>query len=150
MTVRLKSIFISLLLLALSCPAMAADLLTTADIEKTTGLTGVQSVAKDPAKGAGGELNFANADKKLITMVMIQDASMFDFWNKQYGKSGSSVSGLGSDAFQTKPGSAIPYVVFKKSGKAVWIQSMGWNKTGKANLSDAQLLELAKLAASRL
>ncbi|MFZ6756079.1 hypothetical protein ACO0K9_02575 [Undibacterium sp. Ji50W] len=147
---HLKSLFTGLLLAALSCSAVASDLLSVADIEKTTGLSGVQSVPKDPVKGAGGELNFANAEKKLVAIVMIQDASMFDFWNKQYGKLGTSVSGLGSDAFQTKPGSAIPYVVFKKSGKAVWIQSMGWDKAGKANLNDEQLLGLAKLAASRL
>ncbi|MFZ6658081.1 hypothetical protein [Undibacterium sp. TJN19] len=147
---RIKSFLISVLLWTLSNSVFAAELLAVADVEKVTGLSGIQVVGKDPAKGAGGELNFANADKKLITMVMIQDGSMFDFWKKQYGKDGVSIQGVGTEAFHTKPDSAISYIAFKKGNKAIWIQSMGWNKTGKPNLTDAQLAELAKLAASRM
>ena len=147
---RIKSFLISVLLWALSNSVFAGDLLAVADVEKITGLSGIQAVAKDPAKGAGGELNFANADKKLIAMVMIQDASMFDFWKKQYGKDGVPAEALGAEAFRTKPGSAISYIAFRKSNKAIWIQSMGWDKTGKPNLSEAQLADLAKLAVSRM
>jgi hypothetical protein len=136
--------------MSFSVNTIAADMLSVADLEKITGLTGVHATPKDQAKGAGGDLNFANADNKLIAMVMIQDAGMFDFWKKQYGKLTDPVPNLGLEAFQTKPGSAIAYVFFHKGNKGVWIQSMGWNKKGAANITDAQLLELARLAASRM
>lgn len=146
---RMASLLFSIILTSISVNTLASDMLTVADVEKITGISGVHAVPKDQAKGAGGELNFENGDNKLVAMVMIQDASMFDFWKKQYGALTASVANVGSEAFQTKPKSAIAYVFFKKTNKAVWIQSMGWNKKGGNNVSDAQLLELAKLAASR-
>ena len=146
---RMTSLLLSIVLTSISLNALAADMLTVADVEKITGIAGIHAAPKDQAKGAGGELNFENGENKLVAMVMIQDASMFDFWKKQYGKLADPVSNVGSEAFQTKPKSAIPYVFFKKTNKAIWIQSMGWNKKGGNNVSDAQLLELAKLAASR-
>jgi hypothetical protein len=60
------------LLTVLAMPAaMAADILSVPDFGKAGGLHGLQSVPKDPAKGAGGELNFADASNKLVAMVMI-------------------------------------------------------------------------------
>ncbi len=150
---RATSFFLSIVWMALmsfSANSLAADILTVADIEKVIGMSGVHATPKNQAKGAGGELNFENAENKLVTIVMIQDAAMFDFWKKQYGTLADPVPNLGSEAFLTKPKSAIAYVFFKKANKAIWIQSMGWNKKGGNNVSDAQLLELAKLAVSRL
>lgn len=60
------------------------------------------------------------------------------------------MDGIGSEGFRSKPKASISYVVFKKGNTGVWVQSMGWKKSGAPNLSDAQLTELAKLAASRL
>lgn len=147
---RATSFFLSIVLMSFSLNSLAADMLTAVDLEKITGMSGIHATPKDQAKGAGGELNFENAENKLVTIVMIQDASMFDFWKKQYGKLADPVPNLGSEAFITKPKSAIAYVFFKKANKAIWIQSMGWNKKGGNNVSDAQLLEMAKLAVSRL
>ena len=50
-------------------PAPGAQYLTVQDVEKITGLQGVKLVPRDPSKGAGGDLNFANKDGKLILMV---------------------------------------------------------------------------------
>ena len=49
--------------------ASGAQYLTVQDVEKITGLQGVKLVPRDPSKGAGGDLNFANKDGKLILMV---------------------------------------------------------------------------------
>jgi hypothetical protein len=80
---RLNAVLCGLLLLASITATRAADLLSTADVEKVGAMSGLQAVAKDPAKGAGGELNFADGAKKLVLMVMIQPASTYDFWKKQ-------------------------------------------------------------------
>lgn len=147
---RLKSVLCGLLLLTFVTTARAADILNVADVEKIGGMSGVQMVPKDPAKGAGGELNFATAANKLVLMVMIQPTSTFDFWKKQYGASGEPIANLGAEAFRTKPGASISYVVFRKGDKGVWIQSMGWKAGGAQNFSAAQLMALAKIAAERL
>ncbi len=127
-----------------------ADILTAADVEKVSGLTGVHTVPKNQATGAGGELNFAGADNKLVLMVMVQPQSTFDFWKKQYGAKGDPVAKLGSEAFRSKAGEFISYVVFLKGGTGVWVQSMGWKKGGGANFTAQQLEELARLAEPRV
>jgi hypothetical protein len=125
-----------------------ADLITAKDVEKVNALQ-VHAVPKNQATGAGGELNFADEKDKLALMVMIQPKSMFDFWKKQYGTQGEPVKDLGTEAFRSKTGDFISYVVFLKGDTGVWIQSMGWTKEGKARFTAAQLEALAKVAASR-
>ncbi len=127
-----------------------AQALTVQDVEKAGGLTGVKTVAKDPSKGAGGELNFAGADDKLVLMVMIQPASMYEFWKKQYGAKAQPVANLGSEAYRSAPGGFIGYVFFLKGSQGVWVQSMGWKKDGSASFTAAQLEQLARAAAAKL
>jgi len=67
----LRSVLCGLLLPTFLTAAHAADILNVADVEKIGGMSGLQMVPKDPAKGAGGELNFAAATNKLVLMVMI-------------------------------------------------------------------------------
>ncbi len=143
-------ITLSVLMFLISSPAQAADILSVADLEKASHLQNLKLVPKDPAKGAGGELNFADADNKMVAMIMIQDANIYDFWEKQFGKSANAVPDLGDKGFQTKPGAFISYIAFKKGKQAVWIQSMGWGKNGSPNFTDGELLQLAKLAVTRL
>ncbi len=130
--------------------APASDLLKVAEVEQAGGLAGVHAVPKNPTTGAGGELNFAGADNKLVLMVMVQPTSTFEFWKKQYGAKGEPVAGLGAEAFRSKTGDFIGYIVFRKGDTGVWIQSMGWKKGGAANFTAPQLEELARLAATRL
>ncbi|MBV8520158.1 MAG: hypothetical protein JO197_22380 [Acidobacteria bacterium] len=145
---RVLSAVLFSLVLAASLHA-ATDLVTAADIEKATGLTGVHKVAKDPAKGAGGELNFAGKDEKLVAIVMISP-SMFDFWKKKYAPKCESVSGIGDEAYRTKRSATTQYLFFRKGANAVWIQSMGWTKDYAPVPDAAQLTTLAKVAASRM
>ena len=136
-------------LVGTSVRLLAADILTTADIQKVSGLTGITTTAKNAITGAAGDLNFAGADGKLVAIVMIS-TSMFDTWQKKYGGFGEPVPELGADAFRTKPKAMINYVVFRKGGTAVWIQSMGYKKDGSQTLDAKQLTDLAKIAASRM
>ena len=143
-------IALSALIFLISLPVHAADVLSVEDLEKVSHLQNLKLVPKDPAKGAGGDLNFADTDNKLVAMIMIQDVSMYDFWEKQFGRNANPVPDLGDKGFQTKPGAFISYIVFKKGKQAIWIQSMGWGKNGAPNFTDNQLRELAKSADARL
>jgi len=81
---------------------------------------------------------------------MIQPLSTYEFWKKQYGKTGEPVAQVGDEAFRTKPKEFISYVFFRKGSTGVWVQSMGFKTGGAPNFTTAQLTELAKLAASRI
>jgi len=147
---KTASLLACILLAALTATsAPATDLLTVADVEKVSGLSDLHKTPKDQSKGAGGDLNFAGKDNKLVAMVMIS-TSMYDSWKKQYAKSCDPVSDLGSEAFRTKAGAFPSFIVFRKGTSGVWIQSMGWKKDGSSTLSNAQLTELGRIAASRL
>ncbi|MEY2952520.1 MAG: hypothetical protein RLZZ401_607 [Pseudomonadota bacterium] len=142
-----------LLLLVAACVLMGsamADVLSAQEVEKIGGLTGVHTVPKNQATGAGGELNFAGADNKLVLMVMVQPQSTFDFWKKQYGAKGEPIGKLGAEAFRSRTGEFIGYVVFLKGGTGVWVQSMGWKKGGGANFTPQQLEQLARLIEPRV
>jgi hypothetical protein len=72
---RLASASFGLLLLTSVAMAHAAYILNLGKIEKIGGIHGLPTIAKDPAKAAGVELNFANAANQLVPMAMIQPAS---------------------------------------------------------------------------
>jgi hypothetical protein len=142
-----------LLFLVATCLFMGsamADVLTAEEVGKIGGLTGVHAVPKNQATGAGGELNFAGADNKLVLMVMVQSQSNFDFWKKQYGAKGEPVGKLGAEAFRSKAGDFVGYVAFLKGSTAIWVQSMGWKKGGGANFTPQQLEQLARLIEPRV
>lgn len=56
----------------------AATLLSVADIEKVTGLTGLKIVEPGSTSDAVGRLNFANADGVLVATMNIGDGTAFD------------------------------------------------------------------------
>lgn len=56
----------------------AADLLSVADVEKATGLTGVKLVSPGSTTDAVGRLNFANESGTLIATMNIGDGTAFD------------------------------------------------------------------------
>ncbi|MBV9496128.1 MAG: hypothetical protein JOZ54_17910 [Acidobacteria bacterium] len=145
----MRTVALSLALLLAVSAFAAGDLLTPADVEKAGALTGVHKVAKNSSPDAGGELNFAGKDGKLVAIVMISP-SMYDYWKKRYTKSSEAVSGVGEEGFRSKKTASTQFVFFRKKGTGVWVQSMGWRGDGSPTLTTAQLTELAKLAALRL
>src|SRR5579871_3495456 len=92
--------------------AQAADpRLTVADVEKVTGLTGVQLVAPGSIAGAGAGLNFATADRKMILMVNVGPAALYTRAKEQQEYHGlpmplfhAAVTGVGDEAFDSPPG----------------------------------------------
>lgn len=131
--------------------ASSADkLLTISDVEAATGVKGLKLVPKNPAKGAGGDLNFAKPDGSLLVMAIFGPASLFKQWKAQPGFAGASVMGIGDEAFTGSAGST-PYAIFLRKGDhAASISSFLNTADMKPLLSQDQLKTLAKTVASRL
>jgi hypothetical protein len=144
---RISAAFLVAIALAAST-AGAADILTVADVQAVSGLPSIGTVPKKSQTGAGGDLNFVNAEKKLVLMVAIQDLSTFATWKRMLAR--DAVAGIGDEAFTGPREGAQPYVVyFRKGGKAVSVSSF-FDRSGKPLLTPGQLTELARIAASRL
>ncbi|MDP2300535.1 MAG: hypothetical protein Q8M55_07465, partial [Actinomycetota bacterium] len=53
-------------------PVDPSALLTPADVEQVTGLTGLSVVPYDPAVGAGGDVNIADETGQLVAMLIVE------------------------------------------------------------------------------
>ena len=97
-------------------PASGAQYLTVQDVEKITGLHGVKLVPPDASKGAGGDLNFANKDGKLILMVQRMPNSdvLYSQTRKMDGTVKADIQGVGDAAFIGPPGNYPYFLAFKK------------------------------------
>jgi hypothetical protein len=98
--------------------ASGAQYLTVQDVEKITGLHGVKLVPPDPSKGAGGDLNFADKDGKLILMVNRNLSSdvLYSQTKNMKDTVKAEISGVGDAAF-TGPAGMLQYFVSFKKGK---------------------------------
>ena len=98
--------------------APGGQYLTVQDVEKITGLRGVKLVPRDPSKGAGGDLNFANKDGKLILMVNrnLSSDMLYSQTKNMKGAVKEDIQGVGDAAF-TGPAGALQYFVSFKKGK---------------------------------
>lgn len=125
------------------------NLLTAADVTKVSGFT-AKLTPKNPNIGAGGDLNFATADNKLIVMVQVVSKSYYAGY-KTFFK--AAIKGLGDEAMQgaTMPGYPNNQVAFVKGTQCVALTVFGDpNKLGKNMLTIEQTIELAKIIASRM
>ena len=96
--------------------APGAPYLTVQDVEKITGLQGVKLVRPDASKGAGGDLNFANKDGKLILMSNRSLSSDMFYSQTKNMKVAfkEDIQGVGDAAFIGPPGNYPYFVAFKK------------------------------------
>jgi hypothetical protein len=119
----MPTVCIAGLMVALSA-ALAAQTadprLTVADVEKVTGLKGVQLVSPGSVTGAGAGLNFAGPGKHMVLMVNFGPAALY-----QRAKDQKTVA------------NAISLTAY-------------YVNTRKATLTMNQLKQLAAIAASRL
>lgn len=153
-----KFLFLALfgvLCLSLFGAGLIADkekLLTPKDVEKITGIQGIQLISRNPAVGAGGDLNFTKEDNTMLLTVAIQDSSMYDKWKSEEGFFHAVISGIGDEAFEGPSEGDYRYIlIFRKGKKAISISSFFDMTTGgKPYLTQDQLRELAKIMISRL
>ncbi len=139
---------IALLAIAVAAAARAADVLSAADVEKAAGVSGVKLVPRDPARGAGGDLNFSGPDGKLLVMVKVYKSGGYGSLKKTYFA--ADVPGVGDEAFAGPPGVKQPYVVYlRKRGGAASVTTY-FDRGGKPKLTLAQLSDLGRIVASRM
>ncbi len=144
-------------LLAAVLVVQAADpRVTVADVEKVTGLTGVQLVPAGSVAGAGAGLNFATADKKMILMVNFGPAALYTRAKEQKEFHGipmplfhAAVPGIGDEAFDSPPG-PFQYVLYMRKGNNAASFTAYVTGASKATLTIEQLKAIARVAASRM
>lgn len=125
--------------------AHAADLpLTVAQVEKVTGLKGLST---QPAKYDKASTDFVTPDKRKPVAIKVATASVYEVWKTQGAAEHQAVQGLGDDALSSKKGR---YVCFKKGNAGICITGEYLSPGEKPLVSDAQLMELAKVAAGNL
>ena len=146
-------------------PAGADRRLTIADVEKVSGLKGIQLVPRMSQAGAGGDLNFADADKHLVLMVNFGTADLYRHAREQKElKVGdkmipmalyhADVKGLGDEAFDSPPGS-LQYVLYVRKGNqavsiTTYFRSGGSSRSPGSVLTMDQLKQLAAIVVSHL
>ena len=130
-------------------PAPGAQYLTVQDVEKITGLHGIKLVPADPSKGAGGDLNFANKDGKLILMVqrMLYSDALYSQTKKMKGAVKADIEGVGDAAF-TGPAGNLQYFVSFKKGKGSGSAATFLSITGGTQLPLDQVKKVAQQIAS--
>jgi hypothetical protein len=128
--------------------ASGAQYLTVQDVEKITGLHGVKLVPPDPSKGAGGDLNFADKDGKLILMVNrdLYSNMLYSQTKNMKGTVKTEINGLGDAAF-TGPAGNLQYFVSLKKGKGSGTVATFLTFTG-TQLPMDQVKKVAQLIAS--
>jgi hypothetical protein len=152
---------------ALTAAAAAAQspydkLLSIPDVEKVAGITGVKTVPNGSQPGAGGMLNFVDANGKLILSVNFGDAQLYkkaretkelEIGGKKYPNLlfAHDVAGVGDEAFASPPG-PVQYIIYAHKGNhglAVNTFYPGAGEHVKPVLTEAQLKTIAQLILSR-
>ena len=130
----------------------AGQVLTIADVEKVSRIKGLKLIPKDPTIGAGGDLNFAKADGKLVLIVVTGDKALLAEMKAQKGNFNAPVGGIGDEAYDGPGFGKVRYVLaFRKGNKMASISSfMDMDAGGKPFFTQAQLKELAKTALSKM
>jgi hypothetical protein len=128
------------------------SLLTAADVEKISGLKGIRIVPYDPSKGAGGDINLATSEGKLVVMGNFGDGARFDS-EKVTPNYRKAIPGLGDAAFVGPSKDIMPtlYIVgFKKGDHTALLTTFFKGTNVKSTmLSVQQLKRLAAIVASR-
>jgi hypothetical protein len=125
------------------------NLLTIADMEKVSGMSGINLVDKGSLPGAGGSLNFALNDK-MYAMLVIADMNVYDQWKTGEKYVHEKLSGIGDEAYSAPEGPVQFIVFFRDGSKVASVSSFVNFETGDPYLSLKQLSDLARIVAARM
>jgi hypothetical protein len=125
--------------------------LTVADIEKVTGLSGVKPVPREPRKGAGGHLNFADKNGDMILIASFLTAEEFAFYRNEKSMVKATLPGVGDEAM-TGPAADPQYMFLARRGdKCVALSTFVDPATPeKTLLTMDQLIALGKIVIKKL
>jgi hypothetical protein len=125
------------------------NLLTIADIEKVSGVSGIKLVDKGSLPGAGGSLNFA-LNEKMYAMFVIADMNVYDQWKTGEKYIHEKLSGIGDEAYSAPDGPVQFIVFFREGTKVASVSSFVNYETGDPYLSMEKLSDLARIVVSRM
>ena len=126
-------------------------LLTPADVAKISGIAGIKTVPKNPAKSAGGDLNFAKPNNELVLMAIFQTVDPKDLAKNCQTKSfrdvyvGPVTPGVGDAAYESPAQGERTVLTFLKGNHWVTLGTYFNPMTMKPLLSQKQLRELAAI-----
>jgi len=125
--------------------------LTVADIEKVTGLSGVKPVPREPRKGAGGHLNFADKNGDLILIASFLTAAEYAFYRDEKSLAKDTIPGIGDEAI-IGPAADPQYMFLARKGdKCVALSTFVDPATPeKTLLTMDQVIALGKIVIERL
>ncbi len=127
-------------------------LLTPADVESVSGLSGLKVVPYDPSIGAGGKVNIATADGQLVAMLVFEGPDVWEAWNSDGVTFGQEYTPtVGDESFTGPAEMDTPYIfAFRNGDNAVVIDTFFDAGATNTILTVEQLAELARLVDSRL
>jgi hypothetical protein len=150
---RCTPVVVSVLLLSASLVYPQAKVsgpgyMTVKDVENATGLHGLSIVPRDPAKGAGGDLNFADQDGKLVVMVqrMLSSDALYTQTRRMKGVVKAEIAGVGDVAF-SGPANDPQYFISFRKGKGSGSVATFFGAKG-TRLTLDQVKRVAQLIAS--
>jgi hypothetical protein len=154
---KLAVAVVSLLVIAgLVGPAFAGGqydhIISAADVEKATGLTGVKQVPREKLnKFRNGDLNFVMKDDRPILMVQFRPLFLYDQMKADPGYFKTAVPGVGGAAF-TSPAFAPQFSVnFIKGGHfAIVTTHVDPKDRTKTVLTMDQVIAVSKLVAAKM
>ena len=129
-----------------------SDYLTVTDVEKVSGVQGIQLVDYDPSIGAGGDINFALPDGTMFLLAQIQPDSLFEEWRERDGFFHELIANLGDEAYSGPGLFEYQYIVYcLKKPYAVAVSSF-FNDSGdgKPYFNQEQLIDLVEIILSRM
>jgi hypothetical protein len=134
---------VALFIAAVASPVWSAELpLSVPQVEKVTGLAGLST---KPAKYDKVGTNFVTAQGKTVITLKVASVSIYDVWKSQPAMDDQAAyAGVGEDAVISKKGR---YICFKKAGQGVCVVGDISLPGSPPLATDAQIAELAKLAA---
>lgn len=141
--VGIKPLLTVVALAVLPLCAAAQDPLSVADVERLTpykGLKVIQSQLLPIDK------TFENSKGQAVLVLRVASGDLYATWKQVAGKGTRPLPGIGDDAFLGTEGPV--YACFRKKSKGVCVVP-GYEK-GRPVLSEPQLIELTKLAASNV
>ena len=124
-----------------------SDYLTVADVEKVSGIQGIQLVDYDPSIGAGGDINFALPDGTMFLLAQIQPDSLFEEWRERDGFFHELIANLGDEAYSGPGLFEYQYIVYcLKKPYAIAVSSFFKDSgDGKPYFNQEQLIDLVEI-----
>ena len=133
-------------------------IISAADVEKATGLTGVKQVPRQKAvegitenKFLTGDINFVRSDNQPILEIQFRPSFAFDQFKGDSGFIKAPVPGLGEEAYTSPSFDPQTTVNFKKGSYFVAVSThINPKDKTKTMLKIDQVIAIAKTIASRM